>query len=185
MNLEELKAKLLKMKALAERGLGGEREVAERMIHELAAKYNLSLDAIGNLTERRFEIKFTEIWQRKLFGQLMGLMRVEKYGSRDADKLSLFYYKGSSKECFTECTEMEWLELTARYSVLCADYKRQLASFYTAFLMANDLLMPYNPNTPDMTPDEEKKWTDAVNLSRGITRSKLHKQLTAEGDEWN
>lgn len=181
MNLEELKAKLLKMKALAERGQGGEREAAERMLHELAAKYNLSLDAIGNLTERRFTIKFTATWQRQLFGQLMGLMRAEKYGSGDADKLKLFYYMGSANECFTQCTEMEWLELTAKYSVLCMDYKRQLASFYTAFLMANDLLLPYDPSKPELTPDEEKKWHDAFTLSIGITRSKLHKQLTAEG----
>ena len=31
MNIEELKAKLLKMKALADRGEGGERDVAERL----------------------------------------------------------------------------------------------------------------------------------------------------------
>ena len=182
MNLEELKAKLLKMKALAERGQGGERDVAERMIRELAARYNLSLDVLGNLTERRFHIDFKETWQRNLFGQLAGLMRVEKYGSRHADKLMLAYHVGSPKECFMVCTEMEWLELTAKHFVLSDDYKRQLANFYTAFIMANDLLLPYNQDTPDLSPDEKKKWWDAVKLSRGIVKSKLRKQLTMEGE---
>ena len=80
------------------------------------------------------------------------------------------------------CTEMEWLELTAKYFVLSEGYKRQLANFYTAFIMANDLLLPYNQDTPDLSPDEKKKWWDAVKLSRGIVKSKLRKQLTMEGE---
>ena len=181
MNLEELKAKLLKMKALAERGQGGEREIADRMIKELAEKYNLSLDFIGNMSERRFHINFSEVWQRDLFRQLAGLMRVEKCGSRSADKLKLHYYVRSSRKCFMVCTELEWLELTAKYSVLREDYKRQLTNFYLAFIIANDLLLPCATDERNMTTSEEKKWHYAIRLSKGIERTKLHKQLEAKG----
>ena len=182
MNLEDLKEKLVKMKSLAERGEGGERETANRLIEELAAKYGISLDFLGNETKRHYEIRFSAVWQRRLFGQLMGLLRLEKYGSRDADELILYFNRRDRLKCNTTCTEMEWLELTTKHSVLCADYKRQQRAFYTAFLMANDLLMPFDPKSPPPTPKEEKEYDDAFSLSAGIKRSEIFTQIGYESE---
>lgn len=181
MNLESLKAKLLKMKALAERGEGGERDVAERMIEEIAARYGLSLEFLDTAHERRFYINFTTSWQRGIFAQLMGLMRIERYGDRNADKLNLWHMRGSSKlACHTVCTEEEWLELCAKYEVLKRDYKRQHDAFYRAFLIANDLLMPYNPDNPP-SKAECDLYDVAESVANGITKSKLHRQLEMKG----
>ena len=177
MSIEELKAKILKMKALAERGESGEREVAERMIEEIAARYGLSLEFLDTANERRFYIDFTTNWQRGIFMQLLGLMRIERYGDRHADKLDLWYMRGSSKlKCHVVCTEDEWLELCAKFDVLKRDYKRQHDAFYHAFLIANDLLMPYDPNDKISAADLEESRT-ARALATGIEQSKLHKQL--------
>lgn len=181
MNLESLKAKLLKMKALAERGEGGERTVAERMIEEIAARYGLSLDFLDAAIERTFYVNFTTCWQRGLFMQLLGLMRIDRYGDRHADKLSLFYRRGASKlKCHMVCTEEEWLELYAKFEVLKRDYKRQLDAFYRAFLIANDLLMPFDP---DNAPSKAECDMDDVaeSMAMGITKSKLHRQLEMKG----
>ena len=181
MNIEELKARLRKMKALADRGEGGERDVAERMIEEIAARYGLLLDFLDAETERRFYIKFTAGWQRGIFIQLLGLMRIDRYGDRHADKLSLYYRKSDGAlKCYTICTEEEWLELCAKYEVLKRDYKRQRDAFFRAFLIANDLLMPYDP---DDHPSKAELDQDDVaeSLAMGITKSKLHRQLEMRG----
>ena len=125
MSIAELKAKLLKMKALAERGEGGERDTAERMIADIAARYGLSLEFLDEVDERTFYIDFSTGWQRDLFCQIMGLMRIERYGDRNVDKLTLFHFRGESTlKYHVVCTEEEWLELCAKYAVLKRDYKR-------------------------------------------------------------
>ena len=181
MSIAELKAKLLKMKALAERGEGGERDTAERMIADIAARYGLSLEFLDEVAERTFYINFSTGWQRDLFHQIMGLMRIERYGDRNVDKLDLFHIRGESKlKCHVVCTEEEWLELCAKYAVLKRDYKRQKDAFYYAFLLANDLLMPYDPKDKPTKADIEKAHI-ANSLAGGIEKSELHKQLEEKG----
>lgn len=44
MNIEEIKRRLMKMKALANAGVGGERANAEKLLEELAARHGINLD---------------------------------------------------------------------------------------------------------------------------------------------
>ena len=79
MNLEEIKSRLMKMKALANAGVGGERANAEKLLVELAEKYGINLDEFEDGEEVvSFVFKFSSTWQRKLLSQLVALMRQEK-----------------------------------------------------------------------------------------------------------
>ena len=189
MDIERLKERLGKMKALADFGIGGERDTAERLIKELSAKYGISLDDIDTEIEREYTIEATQAWQRLIFMQLLGLMRIEQYGDRHADKLNMFCqkhrggYRGRGKarrqiwvkRYFTVCTDAQWLELSAKFDVLCFDYTKQLKAFPLAFLMSNDLLMPFDPDKLHTAPDEQ--YGIAANLAVGIEKSRLSKQL--------
>lgn len=56
---ESLKAKLRKLAALAERGVGGEAENARRLMEQICREHGVSIDEILNVEERkryRFEI---------------------------------------------------------------------------------------------------------------------------------
>ena len=44
MNIDSVKERLRKMKALADFGYGGERAAAERLIGEICAKHGISID---------------------------------------------------------------------------------------------------------------------------------------------
>lgn len=191
MDADQLKSRLLKMKALADGGIGGERDAAENLIRKLAAKYGMSLDDIDSEIEREHTVDAKLGWQVTIFLQLLGLMRIEQYGSRHANKLNMFLqktrrgYRGRgkarrqiwAKRYFTVCTDAQWLELTAKYSVLCADYIKQLKAFPRAFLVRNDLLMPYNPDAPEPTAEQKEEFDIAENLASGIKKSLLCKQL--------
>ena len=193
MDLEQIKERLAKMKALAERGVGGERDAAERLLREIAAKHGISLDDIGSEVEREHVVNIQYSWQRQIFIQLLGLMRLDQYGDRDADKLHLFarrqYVQTRGRKSrgrtrqrkvayyFTVCTDAQWLELEAKYVVLCADYERQIKAFPLAFLMSNKLLMPYNPNGKKPSAEEDEQYLTAETLAAGIRKSHLNKQL--------
>jgi len=189
MDIERIKERLSKLKALADRGVAGERDAAERLLREIAANNGISLDDIGSDVERKHVIVIKTTWQRTIFAQLLGLMRIEQYGDRHADKLLLYVGKRwvktrarnrrIEKVYHTVCTDAQWIELEAKYVVLCADYERQIKAFPTAFLIANDLLMPYEPGKT-YSAKEEDQYKTAQNVSAGIMRSHLNKQLSME-----
>ena len=76
-------SRLAKMKALAVEGVGGEREVASRLIEKVAAKYGIDLAALDGMdeVESSHPLDIPRGWKLDLFRQLMALMRLEKYGS--------------------------------------------------------------------------------------------------------
>ena len=184
MNIDEIKARLMKMKALANAGVGGERANAEKLLIELAEKYGINLDEFEDGEEVvSFEFKFSSIWQRKLLSQLVGLMRQEKkkrgeaLREKELEIYSWLYKRGSENERTVYATKSDWLELMAKFEVLKAAYKRQQKSFYLAFLMANDLLTDPDDDAPEPTPEERKAYRAAVFMSTGIERTSLHPQL--------
>ena len=185
MNLDEIKSRLMKMKALANAGVGGERANAEKLLAELAEKYGINLDEFDDEAIEEHEIKFTQSWQRKLLGQLAALMRQEKRKRGEVlhnKECELWSSTFGSKLCkwkkFTVyATKCDWLELMAKFEVLKAAYKRQQKSFYLAFLMANDLLTDPDDDAPEPTPEERKTYKAASFMSMGIERTSLHPQL--------
>lgn len=187
MNLDEIKKRLMKMKALANAGVGGERANAEKLLVELAEKYGINLDEFddGEEIEER-EVKFSQLWQRRLFSQLEGIMRQEKRKRGEMlrdNELKLYRLRFDyGKFCkvtkfYTYATKSEWIELMAKFEVLKAAYKRQQKSFYLAFLMANDLLTDPDDDAPEPTPEERKAYKAAFFMSTGIERTSLHPQL--------
>lgn len=186
MNLDEIKGRLMKMKALANAGVGGERANAEKLLAELAAKYGIDLGDLDGEEIEEHEIKFTQTWQRELFGQLAAIMRQEKRKRGEVlrdNELKLYRSCfGYGKFCKVTklsayATKCDWLELMAKFEVLKADYKRQQKSFYLAFLMANDLLTDPDDDAPELTPEQAKAYEAASFMSLGIERTSLHPQL--------
>ena len=184
MNIEEIKKRLMKMKALANAGIGGERANAEKLLEELAAKYGINLDEFEDGEEVvSFEIKFSSTWQLKLLSQLVGLMRQEKkkrgeaLREKELEIYSWVYKRVRENERTVYATKSDWLELMAKFEVLKAAYKRQQKSFYLAFLMANDLLTDPDDDAPEPTPEERKAYKAASFMSYGIERTSLHPQL--------
>lgn len=192
-DLEHIKERLAKMKALSERGVGGERDAAERLLREIAGKYGISLEDIGSEVEREHVVNIQHSWQRDIFLQLLGLMRIDQYGDRYADKLHLFkrrqYVQTRGRKSrgrtrrrtvsyyYTVCTDAQWLELEAKYVVLRADYEKQIKAFSLAFLMRNNLLLPYNPNGKKPSAEENEQWSTAETLACGIVKSHIDKQI--------
>jgi hypothetical protein len=164
----------------------GERANAEKLLVELAEKYGINLDEFEHSEEVvEHKIKPSSAWQRKLFAQLVGLMRQEKKkrGEMLHDKeLEVYRQCIGTRFCnleerFVYATKSDWIELMAKFEVLKAAYKRQQKSFYLAFLMANDLLTDPENDAPEPTPEQKKAYKAATFMSMGIERTSLHPQL--------
>lgn len=184
MKFNEIKDRLMKMKALANAGVGGERANAEKMLAEIAARYGISLEDLDSEEIEKNEVKITQRWQWRLLAQLAAIMRQEKRKHSEVlrDKELEFWREVYGKYCkvtkyYLYATKCDWLELTAKFEVLKADYKRQQKNFYLAFLMANDLLTDRDDDTPEPTREEKKSYEEAAFMSLGIKKSNTNKQL--------
>lgn len=143
---EKVLNKLAKIKALADRGVGGEKETALRMYEELKRKYDISPDeaeaALNKLEKRWFSYK-TELEEQlllQIFYKVTG--DVEHYE-----------YTGScsrrKKRCVM-CTELEAAEIQLLFNFYRERMKEELEVFMLAFKQRNDLC-------PDETARAYKK----------------------------
>lgn len=182
--IDKIKNKLRKLKALADRGIDGEADTAQRLLAEVAEKYGIILDELDLEAEEkiRFEVKLLKKWQRDIFRQVVALMRMEKCGDPyNIEVLEFYSFRANPKQFYVHCTKAEWLELTAKYEVLARDYIKQIKSFTLAFLMRNDLLLPpRNDHDTKLTPKEREEYRAAKILSFGIEKSRMNKQLGYE-----
>ena len=183
MTREEILDRLRKMKQLADRGVGGERENAERLLAEIAAQYGINLADLEGERLEYFSVTLKESWKRKMLSQLCALKRQEL--KRDGVSLANYrmaMWTTTKKKSYSvsNCTKAEWLELMAKLEVLSRAYKRQLDDFYEAFLMANDLLVEPDDDKQQKEPsrEERSRLFRAVQMSMGIEKSQLNKQLT-------
>ena len=171
------------MKLLADRGVGGERENAERLLAEIAAQYGINLADLEGERLEDFYVTLKESWKHKMLSQLCALKRQElkREGvSLEGDRMSTWECRGENIYSVSSCTKAEWLELMAKLEVLSRAYKRQLDDFYEAFLMANNLLLEPDDDKEqkELSREERSRLFRVAQMSMGIEKSQLNKQLT-------
>lgn len=168
-----------KLKALADKGIGGEKINADKMLNDLLKKHNLTIEDIeGEKTaDYFFKLKDEEV---KLFMQIVARVNynIPKYGEIPAKKVKQLSLKGNY---FITCTVAEYVEIQSMLGVYPRLYKEELNIFYTAFCKANDLLVNEGKlkTTDDLTPEEYKEWKRVQEMASKIKSETFRKQITA------
>lgn len=153
---EKIAAKLAKIKALAEHGVGGEKETALRMYEELKTKYEIKdeeimLDAVevhwfGYSTQLEEDL-LTQIFY-KVTGSPVYKVWTGKYSRR--------------KKRGCECTEIEAAEIKLLFAFYKEELKREMEAFMTAFKVGNNLYPDktarcYTESKSEHKPTEEEE----------------------------
>lgn len=193
MTRDDLIARLRKIAALAANGVGGEAANAAALLDSIAAEHGIDLDDLDS--ERKSMHTYRtgrEKWRCKLFCQI--LWRIDKdipcyhakSPARPAQARPRVRRKGKTSRSSdlrtfdavrAECTDSQFVEAVAKFEVLQRDYETQLKAFYRAFLLANDLLLDYDPDSPEPTDEQKSLSANAIRLSKGIFESQLHPQI--------
>ena len=165
---EELLRRLERVKAIAERGVGGEKENAEALLNRLMAKYGISEEDIEDTAERDYFIRYHNFWERKLIVQIA------------------YKHPGSGHCCGTVGTRLYDLggilsgpyEIEADFEFYKAAWEEELAIFYSAFISKNDIFPP-----PELASPSDDDEIDLVRLEKvrammsGIDRRTRSKAL--------
>lgn len=124
MDKETAVKKLQKIKALAQRGVGGEKESALALYEELKRKYDISDENVSDkLSIHWFKYKSKD--DLRLLQQIVYMVT----GSTE-------YYvdtASSKKEYGVECTELESVEIILNYDFYRREYEKETEKLWEAF----------------------------------------------------
>lgn len=137
MSKEKLVRRLKKILALAERGEGGEKDNAQRMLDALLEKHGISIEEIGSDEEKTCWFKYPrgEFNRRLLFQVIYAVC-----GDRTI-------WKNSHKrnERAVECTEYERAQIQIRFDAYSRALPAELELAYDAFIQVNSIF----PEAPE------------------------------------
>lgn len=163
MTREQAAEKLKKIKALAERGVGGEKETAMKMYRELMEKYGIEDDeAIEDPVTKHWFSYSTEL-EKELLTQIF----YKVTGSPSYYVYTGKYSRRKKRGC--DCTELEAAEIKLLFAFYCEELQRELEVFWIAFKQGNHLYPDktarcyeeHDGQTREITEEERRKYLKA------------------------
>lgn len=130
---------LKKLQALAERGVGGEKETAERKLKQLIKKYGIKEEELSEVKIMDFDFKYHSKWEKKLLRQLFYRM----FGLEFQKKTYAYRFGPGSKSIYgITCTQAEGMQLQIEYDFYKAIWEEELDLFQQAFIQKHCIFDP-------------------------------------------
>jgi hypothetical protein len=174
----KIQERLKKIKALADRGIGGEKETAQRMYRELLDKYSLTEEDIlkseENVTRRWF--KSEDELSRRLAVQIAYKVTGDNsYWVKTNTKVRTLGF---------DMTDFEYDEFKFYYNFYINHFRDELDVFYKAFININDLFPDESArcyedreDNRELTPEELDKLQRMFEMQRGMHKKEPNKQI--------
>lgn len=144
-------ALLKKIRALAERGVGGEADNAEEILRRLMEKYGVSEDELDEEERRRHDFEYHGKEQEKLLRQV-----VYKVTGGYAYNL---VYRASGRRVKTrlgaDCTAAEKVEIEFLFDFYTRLWERERAAFLSAFIQKHRIFAIRDDIEPQEVSREE------------------------------
>lgn len=134
--IDEKKLELLKkLQALAERGVGGEKEGAQRKLAQLMEKYQIEEIDLSEDKMEDHDFKYHNDFELKLLRQLFYKIvpDFQKY------TYTYRYGKGSKSTYGISCTKAQALQIQIEYEFYCTLWKEEVEFFMQAFIQKHQI----------------------------------------------
>lgn len=184
MSKRQIIDRIMKVKALADRGTDGERAAAQRLLEELMEKYHIDEADIDTEKKNIYIIDAGELFFKDLFRQIYlvkfgrdrDIWLIEKMPKKEKRQYAELGYGDKTANLAIECTKAEFLEVKTLFEIYRNDLKEQMETFMYAYFHKNNLLAPADPNH-DCTEEDERKAMKAVFMAQGIEKKEIHKMI--------
>lgn len=129
--MENLLERIKRIKALAEKGVGGEKETAQATLKRLMKKHNITeYDLSEEVTELEW-FRYKDKAEFRLLCQIMYMVTGDGETWRNKDKR----YKLVA--CY--CTKAEKIEIQANFDFYMRAMRKEMSIFFDAFMQKNNL----------------------------------------------
>ncbi|WP_428067361.1 hypothetical protein [Chryseobacterium gambrini] len=166
-----------KIKALADKGIDGEKENAAKLLDSLMKKHNISME---DLEDEKIESFYFQIpsykheLEYRILHQLVGIFKVKMYGRFTQKVMREYRLSGNY---MIECSKVVYLEIKAKYDFYCARLEKRLDEFFYAFCMKNDLLVEPKNKEKKLSDEEIKHYVNAKKISMNMESDSFLKQI--------
>lgn len=142
-----------KIKALAERGVGGEKDTAQAMLDTILARHGLTLDDIESKPARKWvEVSFSGEHERLLMLQI--IRKVTQQGD-----LMIKRRPRARSRLYVELSPVEQVEVEFMFEVMKAALAKEMEKMTMAFIHANNLFGPRAERDDDEDDSDEQEIT--------------------------
>lgn len=172
MGREEL---LKKIKALAEQGIGGEKENAQKLLESLMQKYGITDQDLDDEKIDCFDFKLPKFYNAEKLACQVIFSIVGHTKEKGLSKIGKAYWITS--------TTAEFLEFQAKFEFYSHHFKKDLETYYAAWIQANKIFPVKNDsekNTERKLAAEDLKM---LRLARQLDSHEFRKQIEAGGSK--
>lgn len=145
---QKVQDRLRKLQALAERGVGGEKANAQRMLERLLTRHGLTVDDLAD--ERRAMRWFPAVttFEKRLAFQILAKVC-------NTDRPAAYTSKSHRKQVGIEVTPSEAIEFELHYDALRKAMQEHFLDAFSAFVQANRLFsgLPSDDHEPPSERD--------------------------------
>lgn len=162
---------LKKLQALAERGVGGEKETAERKLKQLIEKYGIEEAELDEEKLIEFEFKYKSAWEQKLLRQLF----FKLFGLEYRNKTYAYRFGPGSKSIYgITCTKAEGLQLQIEFEFYKDLYYADLQLFQDAFIQKHRIFDASVPaDDKEYTREEKERYMRMEQMMDGMQNKSL------------
>lgn len=162
---EKTVQRIKKLQALAERGVGGEKETAEKMLQRLLKKNGIN--TLEELEKDKVEYSLFS-YNGKHEIQLLAQCMYKVLGY--SNDTTYFRTKGTRQKIGIYCTKAQRIEIELEFEFYRNVFYEELSSFMSAFIEAQDIFPPDAPESNkdlcDLSEDEFRK----LQITAGIKK---------------
>lgn len=179
--IDEKKRELLKkLQALAERGVGGEKETAQKKLEQLMKKYGVEDSDLSEDKEEDHDFKYHNEFEKKILRQLFYKI-VPDYRSH-----TYYYTRGiGSKSIYgIRCTKAQALQIQIEYDFYCDLWKEEVDFFMGAFIQKHRIFAtPTSREHVDTTPMSKEDMFRMVQMMGGMKDKSIQPMLEDGRDD--
>ena len=145
---EQKKELIKKLQALAERGVGGEKEGARKKLEQLMQKYNIEEADLSEDKVEDYDFKYHNEYEVQLLRQLFYKI------VPDYRKHAYIYTrgKGSRSTAGISCTKAQALQIQIEYEFYCDLWKDEVDFFFRSFVQKHRIF-----GTPSQKDEDNNK----------------------------
>lgn len=172
---DELKNRLKKIQALAERGVGGEKESAQKKLEKLLADNNITEFDLAEEKVNYYLFSYSggayrERLLRQVFYKVLG----------HKSQFKIYRTKGTRNKYGVYCTPAQKLEIDLDFEFYCNLFENELEILLSAFIQKQELFPEDAPhesiNFNNLTPQEREEF-----IKRRTFEDSMSKRQRAAG----
>lgn len=153
--MDNKKALLQKIKKLAEQGVSGEKESAQRILDKLMKKYGIAEDDLEDEQKKEHGFTYSNEFESRIIIQIIGK-------NTSATPYTWNKGKGSRKTIYCECTDYEAVQMGIEIDYYRDLWRDESDLFFTGFLYKHSLF----PKSERDSGPEEKDPSDSKDIAR-------------------